>query len=305
MLLTVGVAVAAAANVAIFVRKEEDGFLFRQAGDPTLYGEAALPMAWGEDHYPPGDLAAAREILEREEGLSGEEPTRERIERVGAFLLRKLAPHRGTPSAGMDARPPLAQYRAALAGEDEVWCTNVRAIYVLFATAAGVPTRMLNAAIDDEGRGHSFAESYVAETGRWAFVDLQSSKLWVSDGEGLLQSAASLFTLHRAGGRGDHLRACVGLRPTLVPYPQVSSSEQAYFTANSRLLYLYPYADPNAFGCKAYRYAVRPDLERAESPSQARHLLKLALFWGGLATGLLWCALGARLLRAKKLATHG
>lgn len=106
----------------------------------------------------------------------------ERVQALAEAILKDLAPHRGVPSDSMRGLPGLAQYKRVMAGQDQVWCGNIAAIFTHAAVALGIPMRTIGLRngewLNSEGATflrtecHATTEVFLKDKGEWAWVDL-------------------------------------------------------------------------------------------------------------------------------------
>ena len=82
----------------------------------------------------------------------------------------------------------------------------------------------------------SFAESYIAEEGHWAFVDVSSRKAYVMDGQGHLLNAVELFEAIQ-NNREEGLRVALyqGGQIVEADYTQHALPEHYYFQEGHKL----------------------------------------------------------------------
>ena len=159
----------------------------------------AIPLAkWCDGYWEDDDPQRIERAKARlaEQGVVASQSTLERLARVGTFVTEAITPHRGTPTAAMDRLSGLASFESALAGESEVWCFNISKIFAAYANLAGVPTRVVHILRARDGvklTSHTFCESFVAEQGRWAFVDLTSGQTHATRPDGGVLNAWELF----------------------------------------------------------------------------------------------------------------
>lgn len=112
-------------------------------------------------------------------------------------IMTALEPSRGVPSDAMRA-PPFEQYQRAVAGLDQVWCSNIAQIFSLACNALGIPSRILALARTQElgseydlltAEGHNTTEIFDAERNAWVWIDATSYMLSMElPGIGLLNT---------------------------------------------------------------------------------------------------------------------
>jgi len=133
------------------------------------------------------DQIERMEQLIAEMGVTDQDSSASKIQKIARGIYQQLVPFRGPPSPLMRHLDGFEQYEAALAGKSKVHCANHAEIFAGFATVAGVPTRL----VDVGGSysvvpvaAHAFAESYIEEKNAWAYVDLQLHVAMLSDVNG-------------------------------------------------------------------------------------------------------------------------
>lgn len=120
-------------------------------------------------------LAEADRIVREEMGVKPDDPVLVKMDKVIRHLRTCWANAGGVPKDAYRWQDPLTIFRELRDGEGKGWCTQNAQVYTFFANRAGVPTRYVFGATVQDNRlvfnGHSWAESYLADHGRWTFVD--------------------------------------------------------------------------------------------------------------------------------------
>jgi len=158
---------------------------------------------WIDDYNYVGEegLAAVDRIIHEEIGIRDDEPTFSKMEKLTCFLRDKLKDARGVPKDDFRWMNPWLIYQEMSSGTGKGWCTQHGQIWVFFANRAGIKTRLLLGARTQDNvfvySGHTWAESYIPEQRRWAFVDLTHSQIYVTDKKGQVLNTAELFHLNQ------------------------------------------------------------------------------------------------------------
>ena len=156
---------------------------------------------WVDDYRYIGEesLVAADRVVREEMGVRESDDTYARIEKVTRYLKVKLAACGGIPKDDYRWMDPWHMYRDMISGNGRGWCTQHAQIYTFFANRAGVPTRFVFGANTQKAvivyTGHSWAESWIREQNRWAFVDEDQSIIAVRDRNGTLLNTADILHL--------------------------------------------------------------------------------------------------------------
>lgn len=158
-------------------------------------------------YVPDADREEARLLLREEAGVATGDVTLERMAKVMVFLRKKLGKEaRGIPKDSFRWSTPWEIYREMAEGTGKGYCTQFAQIFVFFANMAGIPTRLLSGANTQENRiyytGHTWAECYVGEEGRWVHVDPTHSIIAVRDRKGGLVNSADILNLAAADAFG-------------------------------------------------------------------------------------------------------
>ena len=257
---------------------------------------ATLPVAsFVDQDVPAGQRRQVEQILARDVGIRGNDPGRVKVEKIGRFLLAALDSRRGIPAPDLDPSP-LGSYQCARAGTSAIWCDQFARIFALFANVAGVPTRLVSVTGRLDGvmlGAHGFDESFLAESGRWAYVDLFSRVVLVEDAQGRLLNAVDLLMLQRAGvTSGVTALAFRDGRLQRLPYREVAPEIGRYLAPDATLVYSRgPLSLPGARQRlqRAVRTLLVPDLAFSlATPPGSRYLLTVLLGWSGLALLLFW-----------------
>jgi hypothetical protein len=156
---------------------------------------------WADDYrYVDADARAAADRVVREKmGVSEADDTVTRMEKVIRYLRTHLAESGGVPKDDFRWMDPWHMCQEMIAGTGKGWCTQNAQIYTFFANRAGVPTRFVFGANTQNDRviysGHSWAESWVKEQNRWAYVDITQSIFAVQDRKGRMLNSADILEL--------------------------------------------------------------------------------------------------------------
>jgi hypothetical protein len=157
-------------------------------------------------------LDETERLLKTEVGIRDGDSTFTRMEKLTRFLRIKLKNARGIPKDDERWFNPWRLYNEMAAGTGKGWCTQHAQIYVYWANRAGIPTRFVFGARTEDNTitytGHAFAESYIKEQNRWAFVDLSHSVIYVKDKSGSVLNTAELFHLNQFNAF-DSVNACI------------------------------------------------------------------------------------------------
>lgn len=158
---------------------------------------------WVDDYQYVGaeNLAEADRIIREDAGVQPGEPTLIKLEKIFRHLRQKLVNARGVPKDDFRWMNPFLIYQEMVAGTGKGWCTQHAQILVFFANCAGIPTRLLLGSRTQGNQflytGHTWAETFIAEQGRWAFVDLSSGLIYISDKNGQVLNTAEIMHLNQ------------------------------------------------------------------------------------------------------------
>lgn len=162
------------------------------------------PIAhWIDDYNYVGKdaLAEVDRIIRDEIGIQNDEPTFSKMEKLTRFLRIKLKDARGVPKDDFRWMNPWLIYQEMIAGTGKGWCTQHGQIWVFFANRAGIQTRLMLGARTQDNEfvysGHTWAESFIPEQNRWAFVDLSHSHIHITNKKGEVLNTAELFHLNQ------------------------------------------------------------------------------------------------------------
>lgn len=156
---------------------------------------------WTDDYRYLGaaKLAEADRILREDMQIAGPDTPMVRMEKIIRHLRTCWLNAGGVPKDDFRWADPLRIYQELRDGTGKGWCTQNAQVYTFFANRAGVPTRYVFGATVQDNRhvynGHSWAESYLAEAGRWTYVDPQASIIAVYGRAGQPLNSADLLQL--------------------------------------------------------------------------------------------------------------
>lgn len=169
------------------------------------YGEfRQYPVKYWVDDYryvSDKDLIKVNQLLHDNVGIRDDMSTFEKMEKLTRFLRRKLKNARGVPKDDFRWMNPWLIYQEMAGGTGKGWCTQHGQVWTFFANRAGIPTRLLLGARTQDNdfvyTGHTWAESYIKEQNRWAFVDLAHSHIYITNKHGLVLNTAELLHLNQ------------------------------------------------------------------------------------------------------------
>jgi len=256
--------------------------------------------AFVDTAYSSDDVLETKRILTEEIGITSADTSKEKIEKIGLFVLSRLDDKRGIPAKGL-SQEAMAEYQCAITGTSKVWCVQFSRIYALFANVAGIPTRFVSLGGRVDGvalSAHGFTESFIQETGQWVYVDLFSRILFVSNSHGQLLNTLDLFMLQQAGVE-QGLSAVVFKGNVLerVAYTEVADAIAYYFNRDATFIF----SRKNFQLLKQYRrlelavkIVLNPDLSFSLNNSSGKYFLAVGLFYAALFFSFIWLLLFVR-----------
>ena len=277
---------------------------------------------WVDDYNYVGKegLVETDRLLREEVGIQDGESTFTRMEKLTRYLRIQLKNARGVPKDDERWMDPWQLYKEMVAGTGKGWCTQHAQIYVYWANRAGIPTRFVFGARTQDNTitytGHAFAESFIKEQSRWAFVDLSHAFIYVTDKKGQVLNSAELFHLNQSNAFDSTMARIyvdwewqpkfdLQSSDTVVswPYAQCNATVRGEFIPQSILKYRRP---PNVedvreiytgfarnktflFG-NLERYLFKPQLAYSLYPTEGKdtYVLRRILFFTWLASLMLW-----------------
>jgi hypothetical protein len=277
---------------------------------------------WVDDYAYVGKegLDSTAAILAREVGVRDSDPTFTKMEKVTRYLRIKLKNARGVPKDDERWMNPWMLYNDMAYGTGKGWCTQHAQLYVYWANRAGIPTRFVFGARTQDNTivytGHAFAESWIKEQNRWAFVDLSHAQIYVTDRQGKVLNTAELFQLNQLGAWDSTYtrvymdwewpaRLNLPYADTVVtlPFTQCNAEVHSEFTPHSIFKYRRPpnvedvreiytgfYRDRTFLLGNLERYLFRPQLAYSLYPTEGKetYYLRQGLFFGMVGSLILW-----------------
>lgn len=113
--------------------------------------------------------------------------TEKKVEKIFAYLHKKLFAKRGTPDANTSALNTFKQYEAAAYGNKKIWCGIYAQIFSLFCNNANIKSRFLEIKNDFgniQGSNHEVSEYFSTEKKQWIAVDLMLNMLQTKNANG-------------------------------------------------------------------------------------------------------------------------
>lgn len=290
---------------------------------------------WVDDYTYVGEkgLADADRVLSEEVGIRESDPTFVRIEKLAPYLRKKLKGSGGVPKDDERWMNPLRLFGEMVAGTGKGWCTQNAQVWVFWANRAGIPTRFVFGARTQDNTivytGHSWAESYIREQNRWAFVDLSQAEFYITDKEGQVLNTADILHLNQhnafdstfvriyADWAWENRKGIPG-KDTMVtvPFALCNNFYRSEFTAQSILKYRRPpnvedvrdiyagfFNDRTYFLGNLERYLFKPPLAYSFYPTEGgqTYFVRRFLFFAMLGSFILLIAVLVAGRRAKRV----
>ncbi|MCI0496667.1 transglutaminase-like domain-containing protein [candidate division KSB1 bacterium] len=293
--------------------------------------------SWIDDYAYVGeeDLAKADRIIDAEIGIRDDEPTFSKMEKLARYLRIKLKDARGVPKDDFRWMNPWLIYQDMINGTGKGWCTQHGQIYAFFANRAGIQTRLMLGARTQDNifvySGHTWAESFIPEQNRWAFVDLSHGHIYIIDKKNQVLNTAELFHLNQHNAfdstfariykdwEWTNLPIEAGIDSLVTaPYPLCNQVVRDEFTAFSilkfrrppnvedvRTIYMGFWKDATFLWGNLERYLFKPPLAYSFYPTDGKqtYFVRWALFSGLLFAfaGLLVAVIFKLISRKSKL----
>lgn len=274
---------------------------------------------WAQENYfnvNNDEIVKAKEIIKTEAGINGGEPTLVKVEKLGRFILSKTAKSYGIPPHEViQSFSPLQTYYGATNGEFEIWCGQFANMYAFFANAAGIPTRLVsvdNGMIDVvntnekvNAGGHTFAESYIHEQKRWAFVDLTHRKIYITNSQEEVMNSVDLAYINQTGVL-DGVKVKIYENGQIVTrdYSEVNDSEKWQFSKESVFLFCLNSFYINSLKSKLQHYLLFKPSVLVYSPYMSvvnyRYYIKRFLLIPWMVVFLFWGFSGFRWVNISK-----
>jgi hypothetical protein len=280
---------------------------------------------WTDEYGYVGEegLAKVDQLLKGEVGISQSDPTFARMEKLFPYLRKKLKSAGGVPKDDERWMNPWLLYNALVDGTGKGWCTQHAQVWVFWANRAGIPTRFVFGARTQDNTivytGHAWAESFIPEQHRWAFVDLSQGHLYMTNKEGLVLNTAELFHLNQQNAfDSTFARMYVdwqwenhpGFTGTdtveTIPFALCNDLVRSEFTAHSILKYRRPpnvedvreiytgfFRDRTFLLGNLERYMFKPQLAYSYYPTDGgqTYFVRRFLFWGFVGSFAIWVGL--------------
>ncbi len=232
-------------TIKLEVELDKDNSVSVPLSNIPLIEEELIPLSkWTELPHSVSqkEIEDTKKIIRDSIPIYPSDNTVTRIIKVGVFLLKELKPHLGAPLDSIKHLTPLNQFKLAVEKNYDIDCADYADIYFLFANCADIPTRRIGVAGwmgDIPISGHVFDESYVPEQQRWAFVDLTSEKITVTNAADKVLNTADLIMANAEGLiTGLKVLTLKNNKPALVNYETMNLSEMEYLKPTANLYYI-------------------------------------------------------------------
>jgi hypothetical protein len=245
--------------------------------------------------YPAQDVEHVQEIL-ASIGLQMTEPVSERLTILWDYLNDVLNDAHGTPPDGLSRTGALSQFERARDGEVDLHCSNFAEIFALFATVAGIPTRIVDAIREVNGvslAAHTFNEVYLPSEGKWSYVDLSLRVMSVHSGEGgpTLNTAQIALLNHANALNGIVVRTSQNQSSQYINIEDFDPFLRKHLTPNATYIFHQKYGNRFHLSDLLRRYLWQPELAYSIHGSNRKYNQKALLVWSIGLLGLLWVSL--------------
>ena len=315
--------------------KHDDVYIVR-ANVPCGSFEQFPVGYWTDDYHYVGEagLKEADRLVHGEIGIRDSDATFVRMEKLTRYLRIKLKGAGGVPKDDERWMNPWVLYNEMVAGTGKGWCTQHAQVWVFWANRAGIPTRFVFGARTQDNTivytGHAFAESFIREQSRWAYVDLSQGNIYITNKAGQVLNTAELLQLNQQNAFDSSFsRIYVDWRwqgqPGIpgtdtivtVPFALCNSVVREEFTSHSILKYRRPpnvedvreiysgfFQDRTFLLGNLERYLFKPQLAYSFYPTEGAntYLIRRLLFFGLFISVLAWVGLKVRNRPAKSRA---
>jgi hypothetical protein len=309
-----------------------DVFIVRSSVPCGSFDQYAV-ADWVDDYAYVGaeGLAEVSRVLRDEVGIRDSDATMTRMEKLFPYLRLKFKAIGGVPKDDERWMNPWLLHNALVDGSGKGWCTQNAQMWVFWANRAGIPTRFVFGARTEHNSivytGHSWAESFIKEQDRWAFVDLSQGHMVITNRTGKVLNTAELFHLNQ-NDAFDSTFARLSMdwqwagklgipgKDTMVtvPYTLCNQLIKSEYTPHSIFKYRRP---PNVEDVREIytgflkdrtflignleRYLFKPPLAYSLYPTDgaATYFMRRSLFFAFVVALLIWMVLAVRSRRAR------
>ena len=169
----------------------------------------------------------------------------------------------------------------AMSGKSGVYCANHAEIFAFFATAAGVPVRIVDVAGRHLGTpiaAHAFNEVFIREANEWAYVDLQLNiaSVW-DDQSGFLDGADIMNRLSVDALEGPVATTIEQGQLRNAPFALPASAIRLFIPPEATLTYLWSSTDRFSFAERLQRLLLSPQPSYAIGAETAGAMPRLVL----------------------------
>ena len=211
-------------------------------GDSKLY--SLFDWKQESQYITQEDYNDAKKLLIDSIKISEGDNTIEKIQKIAAYIIKKLDTCRGIPSDSMDFISPIKQIKFAELNKSKVWCGNFASIFSFLAGNANLITRAVDLGSNYDGilkpaPRHSFNEVFIPELKKWVFVDLTSKTIFIKSPSGELLNTIDFYTMHML--KSNQLTTVTFENDSLkeIEYCEIEPFYSNYFSANSHFIFYF------------------------------------------------------------------
>ncbi|MCR4378617.1 MAG: transglutaminase-like domain-containing protein [Rhodospirillales bacterium] len=296
-----------AVRLNIFFAPKETFGVQNVANDQIQLNRANIPVLM----EPPQDFArwipdvetrtgpeaqAAKQVL-LNAGFDATAPLREQITFITTFVRDHMPD--GTPDERLNSLTPYTLFTEGEAGRAKFFCRQWSLVYGYFANAVGIPTRNLftGGAMGTVDLGsHAFSESYLADEGRWAYVDPTNDISYLQYHNGHVLSGADVYMAAISDNLDDIQARMIGPAVRMKSFRDVSADVVAFMHRENFIIYIGGYdgryqidaPDMTRYAYKLWRFIAQPQQYFGYTPFTSYHWLRPLSFFTALVSGALF-----------------
>ena len=268
----------------------------RYSNVPFVTSSPVAVNKWKDtlDYIDATELNAVKKILSDSLHIKATDSAVTKIRIIGNYIYQSVKHSIGIPPDSLSKYSVYKQFCLAKNRQAKIWCGNISDIVHLFTTTAGVVSRNIgfagNRQIFSTG-SHAANESYLPETGEWAYTDITQNILLLTDTTGKILNTVDLYHLKKLNQTGNIVSYSSG--DSAIVKGSYSNPDKKYVWGQNEILFPHPY-DPAtlySWSNKLQRYFSRnPWLEIYSETTvydNSKFYLKTYLLYTWVIVGLL------------------
>jgi lipoprotein-anchoring transpeptidase ErfK/SrfK len=188
------------------------------------------------------ELNVVKHLLADSLNIKPQDSTVKKINIIGHYIYQSVKQSMGVPPDSLAKYSVYKQFCLAKNNNNKIWCGNIAAIFHLFASSAGIVCRNIGISGKRGSFGvgsHAVNESYLPETGEWAYTDVTQNVLLLRDSTKKILNTVDLYQLKKLQQAENITSYSSGDSGVIAGY--YTEPDKKYLWRENEILFPHPY----------------------------------------------------------------